>query len=164
MRRGFTLLELLIAVSLLSIIMLYLYQSLSTLQEGNRFYGETLKQVNREQKLLKVLYLDLALSEKGSVTVVDEDRNHDIVLMQTAHSIHHRIMPYVGYVINQHGLFRIESSQELTYPLRGDEEMQIDPLGAFDHFRVYRTKTHFLVDIWPLEGEQQLFKVRGYNQ
>jgi len=163
-RGGFTLMELLIAITLLSVIMLYLYETLSTLRSSNAFYGDRLVAIANQEKLLKTFYLDLALSTPGSVDVQNQDKHADIVLMQTSHSVHQRIMPYVGYIFNNHQLYRIESSAKITYPLYGDEEMVVDSLGAANHFRLYESRTHFLLDM-QREGEQSvLFKIRALNQ
>ena len=164
MRRAFTLLELMIAISLLSIIMLYLYQTLSTLQTGNSFYGERLDRAEKQQKILRTLYLDLALSDNQIVTIVNEEKDHDIVLMRSLNSVHGRIKPYIGYIFNDNGLFRIESSDKLEYPLSRDLEMQVDYLGDYRQFRIYRSKVHFLADLIDAEGEAHLFKIRGYHQ
>jgi prepilin-type N-terminal cleavage/methylation domain-containing protein len=163
MRHGFTLLELLIAVTLFSTIMIYLYQSFATLQEGNDFYGKKLDQVSREQKILKMLYLDLALSEEKTVHILHKESDYDIVLMKTSNSIYNRVMPYVGYITNEYGLFRIESSQYLSYPLSGDEEMDIDELGLVKRLKIYRSKEYFLAEIELRSSRQKLFKVHGYN-
>ena len=161
---GFTLMELLIAITLLSIIMLYLYESLSTLRSSNTFYGEKLAAIAEQQKLLNTLYLDLALTTPGSVDIQNQEKSADIVLMQTSHSVHQRIMPYVGYIFNNNKLYRIESSQKISYPLYGDEEMVVDDLGPTKHFRLYQSRTHFLVDM-QREGEQGvLYKIRALNQ
>lgn len=164
LKRGFTLIELMISITILSVIMLFLYQSLASLRSSNTFYGDRLSAIADQQKLLKALYLDFALSAPGSVSIQNLDSHGDMVMMQTSHSVHQRIMPYVGYIFNDEELFRIESSQKFAYPLFGDEEMVVDSLGAVNHFRLYRSRTHFLLDM-QREGEQSvLFKIRALNQ
>ena len=160
---GFTLLELMISIIILSLIMLYLYQSLSSLRTANTFYGEKLELMARESKLLKVLYLDLSLSKKGSVTVTNEDKQTDIVLMQTSNSIHRRIMPYVGYIIKEGVLYRVESLDKLTYPLGNDLEMDVDEVGKVATLRLYGSKTHFLLHLAQAKGDDILVKIRQLN-
>jgi len=162
MRRAFTLLEMMIAISILAIIMLFLYESLSKLQQGNRFYEQKLQNVEFEQTFVKTLYLDLALAQKKSLEVISKDKQYDILLMQTQHSIHKRIMPYVGYLISEEGLFRVESSQKLNYPLQLGTEMLVDKLGKIEKFRIYRTSTHTLVNI-KIDSKDTIFKTRLIN-
>ena len=163
LNRAFTLLEMLIAITIFSLIVLYLYQSLSTLNSTNRFYGEKLNSMSHDQKLLKTIYLDLSTAVIRTVNIINEDPFTDIVLMQTAHSVHRRIMPYVGYIIKEGELFRIESSQKLSYPLSIENEMVVDELGQIQHFRLYSSPTHFLLDYRSHSKEPRLLKIRALN-
>lgn len=162
MRRAFTFVEMMISVSLLAVIILFLYTSLSKLQQGNRFYASKLEQVEEKSKLIKTLYLDLSLAKKGSLSVISKDKYYDILLMQTKHSVHQRIMPYVGYIVSKEGFFRIESSKKLNYPLSSEIDMLVDMLSEVKNFRVYISRGHALVDIDD-GGDKMLLKVRLLN-
>ncbi len=155
--------ELLLAISILSIIMLFLYETLATLHKTNTIYGERLDVTSKQEKFLKTFSSDMSLAIGKSVTIQNLDKDGDILLFQTSHSVHQRIMPYVGYIYVDEVLYRIEASEKFTYPLTGDEEMVVDSLGAVKRFRIYRTKTHYLLDMQH-EGEQPiLFKIRALN-
>ena len=52
-RRAFTLIEMMIAITLFSVVMIFLYQSVASLGKSNRFYGEKLEAITTEQFLLK---------------------------------------------------------------------------------------------------------------
>ena len=162
-RSGFTLIELMISVLLLSLVMLFLYQTLSSLTQANNFYEEKLDSASQLQKISKVLYLDLMLSE-GNVSSVNIDRMSDAVMMQTAHSVHRRILPFVGYLVRDGILYRIESSQQLAYPLGAENEMVVDNLGPVKTFRLYASKEHYLVDFRQDDTKKVLFKVRALNR
>jgi prepilin-type N-terminal cleavage/methylation domain-containing protein len=109
-RRAFTLIEMMIAITLFSVVMIFLYQSVASLGKSNRFYGDKLEVITTEQLLLKTLYLDLALSVPNTDQIVSINKNEDIVLMQTSHIIHTHVMPYVAYFIKDKHLYRIESA------------------------------------------------------
>lgn len=147
MKKAFTLIEMLISVGLLSVITIFLYQTYASLQKSNRFYGEELSEASREQKLRKTIYLDFALSTPESIKLINIDKTSDVVIMQSSNSVHHRIMPYIAYMIKDKHLLRIESSQELFYPLSGEEEMVIDDLTELEIFRVFQTGNSFLVHL-----------------
>lgn len=160
--KAFTLLEMLIAIVIFTLISLFLYRSLSTVNSTNKFYGEKLDRIAYEQKLLKTIYLDLSMAVIRSVFIVNQDADTDVVVMQTSHSVHQRIMPYVGYLVRNKKLFRIESSQLLTYPFNEETEMIVDEVGEIEHFRLYGSKTHFLLD-YSSDQDPKLMKIRGLN-
>ncbi len=164
MRKGFTLLEMLISVGLLSIIVIFLYQTNASLQHSNTFYGGELSAAWHEQKLRKTIYLDLALSMPESFQTVNLDKDTDIILMQSSHSVHRRIMPYIGYMLRDGHLWRIEASEPLVYPLRGDEEMVVDDLGTMRRFRVYPKGNAFLVNMEKPDKKMILFRTNRLNE
>lgn len=163
MKKAFTLIEMLISVSLLSVITLFLYQTYASLQLSNRFYGEELKEASREQKLRKTLYLDLALSMPESVKLINIDKTSDVIIMQSSHSVHHRILPYIAYMIKDKHLLRIESSEELFYPLSGEEEMVIDDLTELKIFRIFQKENSFLVHLEKADEKMILFRTKRLN-
>jgi len=163
MKKAFTLIEMLISISLLSVITIFLYQTYASLQSSNRFYGEELSEASREQKLRKTIYLDLALSVPGSIKLINIDKNSDVIIMQSSHSVHRRIMPYTAYMLKNSRLLRIESSQELFYPLSGEEEMVIDDLSELKIFRVFQKENAFLVHLEKKDEKMMLFRTNRLN-
>jgi prepilin-type N-terminal cleavage/methylation domain-containing protein len=163
MKKAFTLLEMLIAVSLLSIIITFLYQTYASLQKSNHFYGQELSSASYEQILRKTIYLDLALSMPDSIKLINIDKGSDVVIMQSSHSVHRRIMPYIAYMVKEESLFRIESSQEIFYPLTGDEEMVIDDLGKIKSFRIFQKENAFLVHLEQDDKKMMLFRTNRLN-
>lgn len=164
MKKAFTLIEMLISISLLSVITIFLYQTYASLQKSNRFYGEELSEASREQKLRKTIYLDLALSMPESVKLINIDKTSDVIIMQSSHSVHHRIMPYIAYMIKDKHLMRIESSEELFYPLSGKEEMVIDDLTQLTAFRIFQKENSFLIHLEKDDGKKMmLFRTNRLN-
>ncbi len=161
--RAFTLLEMLIAIVIFTLISVYLYKSLATLNSTNRFYGDKLQTISHDHKVLKTIYMDLSLAVIRSVFTVNQDEHFDVILLQTKNSVHRRTMPYVAYLVWEEKFYRIESSQRLSYPFNEDQEMLVDELGEMEHFRLYSSKTHFLLDYQPKDEEPRLMKIRGMN-
>ena len=162
-RRAFTLIEMMIAITLFSVVMIFLYQSVASLGKSNRFYGDKLEVITTEQLLLKTLYLDLALSVPNTDQIVSINKNEDIVLMQTSHIIHTHVMPYVAYFIKDKHLYRIESATKLTYPFERDLNVVIDDFGEANSLRLYKNSTHFLLHI-NIDGKtDNLLKIRHLN-
>lgn len=163
MKKAFTLIEMLIAISLLSVITLFLYQTNASLQHSNHFYGEELSEASREQKLRKTIYLDLSLSMPDSINLINIDKNSDVLIMQSSHSVHRRIMPYIAYMVKDDHLMRIESSQKLFYPLSGEEEMVIDDLEEVKTFRIFQKENSFLVHLEQEDKKMILFRTNQLN-
>ncbi len=140
MRKAFTLIEMLISVVILSIMMLFLYESYSSLNRSNVFYKEKADDISTEQIKKRVMYLDFALALSGSIRVLNQDKREDVVFMQSSNSLHRRHNPYVSYVVKDNKLYRLESLNKiLEYPLSNDDEFGVDYMGEVEDFRVYKT-------------------------
>jgi prepilin-type N-terminal cleavage/methylation domain-containing protein len=162
-RRAFTLIEMMIAITLFSVVMIFLYQSVASLGKSNRFYGEKLEAITTEQFLLKTLYLDLALSVPNTDEIININKNEDVVLIQTSNIIHTHVMPYVAYFIKDKHLYRIESAAKLKYPFERNLNVLIDDFGEANSFRLYKNSTHFLLQI-NIDGKtDNLLKIRHLN-
>ncbi len=159
-RSAFTLVEMMIAITLFSVVMIFLYRSMATVDKSNRFYGDKLAHIATEQSLLKTLYLDLALAEANSITVNSISKSDDMVFLQTTHVVHTHVMPYVVYMVKNGHLFRIESYSKLTYPFESGANALIDDFGEVKKFRLYKNSTHFLLHI-DFDGKKEnLLKIR----
>lgn len=160
---AFTLLEMMIAITLFSLVMIFLYQSLAALEKSNSFYGERLDHVTRAQRAVKTLYLDLSLSLPGKGEILPQEKEHDVVIMQTSNVMHQQFMPYVAYLVRDKHLYRIESPSVLHYPIGSNDMLTVDDLGSVKTFRLYKNATHFLLHL-QLEGsEMLLMKIRHLN-
>jgi prepilin-type N-terminal cleavage/methylation domain-containing protein len=164
-RSAFTLLEMMISILIFSLISIYLYQTLGTLRASNDKFGERVSEITEAQLRVKTLFLDLALSQAKSVTIDEADRGLDELWMQTTHSLHRRTLPYVGYLIRDRVLYRVESPRlpSDSEPLEVIEHIVVDKLGPVERFRVYAGKSHFLVDFKPRSERAQLFKIPALN-
>jgi len=166
MRRAFTLIELMISISILSIIMIFLYKSYSSLNRSNKFYEKEVLHIKKEELIKKVLFLDFALSLEKSVTILNQEKNQDIVFLQSSNSMHHRFNPYIAYVFKDSKLYRLESLKKfVSYPIEVDAEFSAECLGEVESFRVYKstTKKAYLVHIDFKKDKDVLFKVKKLN-
>lgn len=160
---GFTLLEMMIAITLFSLVMIFLYQSLAALEKSNSFYAERLDRVTHAQRAVKTLYLDLSLSLPGKEKILPQEKEHDVVIIQTSNVIHRQFMPHVAYLVRNKHLYRIESPNALRYPIDSNDALIVDDLGSVKTFRVYKSASHFLLQL-QLEGsEMLLMKIRQLN-
>lgn len=162
-RSAFTLIEMMIAITLFSVVMIFLYQSMATLDRSNQFYGNRLESIESEQALLKTLYLDLSLSQAKNGEIDNINKDEDMIFMQTSHVVHSHVMPYVIYFVKDKHLYRIESATKLTYPFESNINALIDDFGEVKTFRVYKNSTHFLLHLNRDGKENTLMKIRYLN-
>ena len=166
MRKAFTLIELVISIVILSIMMLFLYKSYAMLNRTNALLTDETQLIAKKELLKKVIYLDLTLAM--SINILNQSKTEDIVVLQTANSIHKRFNPFVAYIIREKKLYRIESLRPIrSYPLSADSEFVADELGNAEIFRVYKSKDSkkdvYLTHIKFAKKDEILLKVRALN-
>jgi len=161
-RQAFTLIEMMIAITLFSVVMIFLYQSMATLDKSNRFYSDKLQDISTEQALFKTLFLDLSLSTANSGEINNINKDEDMVFLQTSHVVHTHVMPYIVYFIKDKHLYRVESATKLSYPFESNLNALIDDFGEVKKFRLYKNSTHFLLHL-NIDGEDNLMKIRHFN-
>ncbi|MBU1990565.1 prepilin-type N-terminal cleavage/methylation domain-containing protein [bacterium] len=168
-KRGFTLLELLISISILSIMMIFLYEGYAQLNKSNAVYKDELRKIQTQQIKKRVIFLDFSLALANSVKSMNQGKKEDVVFFQSTNSIHKRYNPYLAYIVKESKLYRLESSKEFKeYPLSRDTEAVVDYLGDVESFRVYKSsnenKELYLIHIDFKDEEDVLFKVKVLNE
>jgi prepilin-type N-terminal cleavage/methylation domain-containing protein len=173
MRKGFTLIEMMVAISIFALIIVFLYQSYASLNASNQKLQQTTKALEHFGKIKRTIFLDFALALNDKVTVIHQDREHDVVFLATSNSVHHRFHPNVAYIVKEGALYRMESLKPfVTYPLESDRIGDVDFLAKVNRFRVYKalkkdtnnTKTLFLVDVVFEDAKRILYKIPALNQ
>lgn len=164
MRKAFTLVEMLIVISLLSIMMLFLYKSYASLNRSNSFFKKEVDTLAHDQLIKKVIFLDFSLALNKSISILNQDKKKDVVLMQSSNSLHKRYNPYIAYIMKNSKLYRLESLKRLTYPLSVYSEFSVDYIGKVDGFRVYKSAKEgeniFLLHIDFKKEDDVLLKIK----
>lgn len=164
--KAFTLIELLISISILSIMMVFLYKSYATLNRSNLIYKKEVQKLEKLKLKKKTLFLDFSVAKFQSVKIQHQEKQIDIVFMQTANSVHRKYNPYVTYIIKNSKLYRLESLKELSYPLDVSSKFSVDKFGEVTRFRVFgsKDKASYIIDILFKNKEKILLKVRVLNE
>jgi len=172
-RAGFTLIEMMISIVILSIIVLFLYQSYSSLNISNAFYKKRSLSIKSESELRKIIYMDFSLALKGSVNIINKEKKVDILFMQSSHSLHRRFNPYIAYIVKEKKLYRLESLVAFKeYPLGVDSDFVVEYIGEVKSFRVYKNNKNVrnsnfevhLIHIDFKEKKDVLLKVTTLNE
>jgi prepilin-type N-terminal cleavage/methylation domain-containing protein len=164
-RAGFTLIEMMISITILSLLMVFLYKSYSQLNISNTQIQNAVAKLEHFQKIKTILYQDIAMANK--ITILSQDKDMDVVFMQTKHSLHARINPYVAYIMKNGSLYRLESLTPFTqYPLRVEDNFVVDKLLSIKGLRLYQNskdKTLFVLHIALKNKKKILFKLKALN-
>lgn len=171
-RRGFTLIEMMIAIVIFSIVMIYLYESNANLRRSNVFYEKEVSKLKSKELKKKVLFLDFSLMHYKSIQILNQDKHEDVVFLQSSNSIHGRSNPYIAYLIKNQKLYRLESFKKFNeYPLAADSEFDADFIGDVNGFRVYENQKQknvqdsiYLIHINFKNEEPILLKVKALNE
>ncbi len=173
MRKAFTLIEMMIAIVIFSVMVIFLYRSYGSLERSNAKYEKIEKGMERFFKVKKTLFLDFSLAVENNITILNQDRNEDVVFVHTSNSLHNRFDPYVAYVVKEGVLYRIESLRPFReYPFGADTFGDVDKVASIKRFRVYKALkkengnivTLYLIDAVLKNGKKILYKVRRLNQ
>jgi len=140
MKRSFTLLELLLSITIFSLITLALYHSSNTLKKSNKFYIGVEKKLATYNFINKTIFMDI-YHANGKIDIHNEEKNIDTIIFQSRHSLYKNYLPYILYIVKDKYLFRVESYQKITYPVETLKENSIvDNLGVVENFRLYKKK------------------------
>ncbi|WP_297442938.1 prepilin-type N-terminal cleavage/methylation domain-containing protein [Sulfurimonas sp.] len=170
-RTAFTLIEMLVAISIFSIMMLYLYKTYSTVNISNDNLKVEANKIKTIEALKKVVFLDysLALYKPNEIITIDNrESNEDFIHFQSSHSIHRRINPYIIYMVKNKKLYRLESLKKISsYEMSSDAEFDIDFLGDVNSFRVYKSTNKNVVYLIAINFKKMgkvLLKVKPLNE
>lgn len=164
MRKAFTLIEMLIAITILSIMMLFLYKSYASLNNSNKFYKQEVDSIKTTQLKKRVMFLDFSLALLNKTTILNQDVKGDVVFLQSSNSLYQRFNPYIAYLVKDSKLYRLESSKEFrAYPIERENEFVAECLGDVNSFRVYKSKADketYLIHVDFKDEEAVILKVK----
>ena len=133
-RRGFTLIEVLIAIILIAMIVPALFETTTLLRKSNKQLKEHLDRAALRTKALQVLYDDIASSD-GNITI-RKDEFDRLCIAHTAHSLYHLSLPSVCWGVSKSSktLVRLEG---VRWPLRIQENGFLYADEAIKHMTLF---------------------------
>lgn len=110
MRKSFTLIEVIISVSIFSVMLLAMYKTLDLTKHSNTFLIDKLTSINNLESIKKVIVEDIAES-KSSLKIIDGNKKNSKVSFITNNSYHFKSSVSVSYLLSQkNNLIRIETT------------------------------------------------------
>lgn len=140
-KKGFTLIEVLISITLLSLVLMALYRSSDILRRSNKHLYEHLEKSTQSLNGNRILYMDLIQSDEN-ITINNDKEFHRIMIKNTSHSLYGQSMAQVSWLVSKkdNTLLRIEGSRYIL-PLKEDMHVEIDPIVEHvELFKIYRNK------------------------
>ena len=119
-KEAFTLIEVLISIVLMAIMFVYLSSTINSVKVQNSNYLEKSDQVKVEEKIYRLLNLDLAqIIKKPNIT---HSKGYDLIKFETKNSLYGIINPNVVYLVSKKdtSLIRIESLGSLNLDTKED--------------------------------------------
>lgn len=154
-KQGFTLIEVVISIALISLLILSSYRSIATLKKSNEVYENSFNTVEKTTKIYKTLFFDLTqskdvslISQKTSDILIDDKNKFDQLNAQTEHSHFGIINPYIAYIVKDKRLYRLESNKKIPYTIDYDFLKYIKfEIVAVDikRFKVFASENSFLI-------------------
>ncbi len=160
-RRGFTLIEVLIAIALLTLVLLALYHSLDMMRASNTQLFSYLKSAKEEKQSIETLYLDIA-GASGKIVIEDEEFGR-LCIEKTANSLYGLTQPKVCWVVAKEDNMLVRSEGgEYTIPLESEARTAVDRvMKNIELFHVYKSKNAILVVLRQKGKEAISFLVQG---
>lgn len=170
-RNGFTLMEMMVSITILSIMMLFLYKSYADLHKSNAYFQEQSGELHNYLKKKQTLFLDFTLAHFESIRILNQEKNEDVVFLQSSNSLYGRINPYIAYIKKADKLYRLESLKPFKeYPLESRHDFFGESLGKVERFRVYpqqgenKADKGYLIHIDFVDDEDILYKINPLNE
>ena len=162
MRRGFTLIELMIATALSAVVIFAFYALIDNTKNSQKTLVRSLVKNEQDAMFYKVLSLDILQSSE-----IDFKKN--ILRLKTPHTLYERFDANVIYVYNKKSkqLLRVESAQEYNLYKNLNEsfldDVSIDVvLDNVDSFVVNSDKNRLKIVVYVSIGGKQ--KVYGFKR
>lgn len=142
-KRAFTLIEVLISITLLSLVLMALYRSVDILRASNKNLFEHLQKSSIEIESARVLYKDILMSD-GNISIENKrDKLFSrVTIFNTQNSLHGLYCAKVVWVVYKENntLLRVEGG-EYNFPLKYGERVEIDVISKnVEQFNLFLNK------------------------
>ena len=123
-KKAFSLVEIIISITLFSIIMLFLYQTLDMTKKTNTFYDDKFELLDKQNRIKKIFFLDMIHSENKGIPILDREQNA-ILSFSSTNTYHNPFFTNITYMVSREkNLLRIESKMKFDKEKLSDNFFQ----------------------------------------
>ncbi len=169
-KKGFTLIEVMVSITIFSIVIVFLYQSLNLSKTFNETFTKHLNNYISIYDLEKIIFEDI-LETKGEISIkTDKNDNTIFQITQSNNTYHDPFNKYITYLLsNNNKLIRIESKEkfDITKSKNAFLEKQntyIDIVAKdIEKFKILnniKNSKAFTIYIKTVQGKDYLFSVK----
>lgn len=112
-KRGFTLVEVMVSITIFSIVMAFLYESLNHSKNFNKIFEKHVNNYIESFDLQKIINEDIIETKDSIIISSDKNKNTILFIKNTNNTYHNPFNKYVTYLLsNEQNILRIESKKE----------------------------------------------------
>ena len=163
LKKSFTLIEMIISITLFSIIIIFLYQTLGITQKSNKIYKEELNKIIKSQDIKSLFFEDL-LNAKNKKIYKTKNKNM-ILSMQTSNTFHNTSFINILYIVSrENNLIRVESIKKYDdkkiQKYVNSEKKYIDIIKKdIELFNIYKNKNIYTIYLKTKQNKDILFSI-----
>jgi len=163
-RTAFTLIEVLISITLLSLVLMALYKSADILRHSNLHLFKYLEKSTHSLKGSKTLYMDLMQADYN-ITINSDEKFHRLTINRTKDSLYGQDVAKVVWMVykEENTLLRLEGGA-YHIPLKNEEHVEVDVIAKhIKLFKIYKSKKkNKILAMIQIKGQEpQLFMVQN---
>ncbi len=118
MKKAFTLIELILAIAIFSIIIVYMYQAVASTKKSVSAYERVYEQDRQALIVKNILYNDIFnQTDPYKDTLIQTELPFSVYYLRTNNSLHDIPSPYVAYAVKDEVLYRYESVKPFKFPI-----------------------------------------------
>lgn len=150
MKKGFTLVELLVSIVLFGLITVILFGTIDNLRAQLSFFKEKERHLGEKNKILSLMRGDYDRPASLKILATSEKNFNTVSISGSNRSLYGMYRPNVMWMVlkQDRTLIRLESASPITLPIRSESLYQIhsDVIGkSCELFRVYESSKNRLI-------------------
>ncbi len=162
MKKAFTLIEIIIAVFIFSIIIMYMYNVIAVASKSTSAYENMYKNDEKNQLVKKLFYNDIFNQTDPYLdTKIKTKDKFSTYFLRTNNSLHNIVSPYVAYKMIGNDLYRFESPRKFKFPIKEEQEKNIyynKIASNLDYFLIYDFKNSKLIS-YSQKSSKTIFEI-----
>lgn len=163
LKKSFTLIEMIISVTLFSIIIIFLYQTLDITKKSNKIYKEELNKILKAQDIKKLFFEDM-LNAKN-IQIYSTENENMILSLETSNTFHNSFYINILYIVSkENNLIRVESLEKYDNKKEqkfiNNQNIYVDKIKInVELFNIYQNKKVYTIYIKTKDKKETIVSI-----